>query len=199
MMAPAARFLGRPRWVVTLIVVAIWPFGGCNSPGAKVPDAAGVDAAPDVAANDIGGASDGAPADVASDSGARDVAGSDGGGADGTDSGADPCHPPCRARIYGGCAPEGACVYTAGTFCFSNGVITYTSAPGGTTRQTLTKNGVVCATLDATNVWRDPSGAPLGTVVVYADGSTGYNCTGEAPVMVPPSCTIPCTAGMCPP
>ena len=39
MMAPAARFLGRPRWVVTLIVVAIWPFGGCNSPGAKVPDA----------------------------------------------------------------------------------------------------------------------------------------------------------------
>jgi len=93
----------------------------------------------------------------------------------------------------------GACVYTAGTFCFSNGVITYTSAPGGTTRQTLTKNGVVCATLDATNVWRDPSGAPLGTVVVYADGSTGYNCTGEAPVMVPPSCTIPCTAGMCPP
>jgi hypothetical protein len=117
-----------------------------GSSGTKVPDAgvdaaldvAVVDAAPDVAATEMGSSSDGAPTDIASDSGAGDTAGTaDGGGADGTDGGADPCHPPCRERLFGG--------------------------------------GVVCATLDATRVWRGPNGAPLGTVSINADGSNTPN------------------------
>jgi hypothetical protein len=131
-----------------------------------------VDAAPDVAATEMGSSSDGAPTDIASDSGAGDTAGTaDGGGADGTDGGADPCHPPCRERLFGGCPPEGTCVYQPGIYCYSNGVIAMNVPPGGTTVQTLTKNGVVCATLDATRVWRGPNGAPLGTVSINADGS----------------------------
>jgi len=89
--------------------------------------------------------------------------------------------------------------YGLGTACFSNGVIFVSLTPGGPTRQTVSKDGVVCATLDATSVWRDPNGAPLGTLGVNSDGTTTYSCTGEAPQTVPASCTINCKSGMCPP
>ena len=104
-----------------------------------------------------------------------------------------------RARLYGGCAPEGTCTYSGANSCFSNGVIATNSTPGGPTAQTITKDGVVCATLDATRVYRDPSGGALGTLKVNADGTTTYTCTGEAPVTVPASCTIGCSGGKCPP
>ena len=195
------------RGCSVVVVVAIWPFGGYGTSGSKVPDAAGVDAAPDAAgvdtapdvAADLGNQSDGAPADVASERGGGDVAGSDGGGADGGDGGADPCRPPCRARIYGGCPPEGTCTYSTGVTCYSNGVTATTLPPGGTTIQTRSKNGVVCATLDAIYVWRDPNGAPLGTVTLNGDGSATLTCTGEAPVTVPASCGIPCQRRNVPP
>ena len=211
-MSPA-RFVKRPERVVPLVVVAIWLLeASCGSSGTTAPDAAGGDGPPDVAATDLaqdsGGdtdasdasPSDGAPADFASDGGTGDVVRpGDGGGVDGTDAGNDPCYPPCRTRLYGGCPVAGTCVSSAGTFCYSNGVIVYTSPPGGTTSQTITKNGAVCATLDATLVYRDPSGAALGTITITADGNASLNCTGEAPVTIPASCTINCVSGMCPP
>jgi len=187
------RFLKRPKHMASLIVVTIWLFG-CDSSSTKATDAGGVDAVLDIATHDDGGPPDSAPADIASDTGT----GSDG-AADGGDGGGDPCHPPCRARLYNGCAPEGTCTYGLGTACFSNGVIFVSLTPGGPTRQTVSKDGVVCATLDATSVWRDPNGAPLGTLGVNSDGTTTYSCTGEAPQTVPASCTINCKSGMCPP
>ena len=204
-MTRSVRFLGCAARVVPLIVVAICLFeAGCGSPGTKAPDAAGVDAAPDAVgvdaapdvAADLGNQSDGTSADIASERGGGDVAGSDGGSAD---SGADPCRPPCRARIYGGCPPEGTCTYSTAVTCYSNGVTATTLPSGGTTIQTLSKNGAVCATLDAVYVWRDPNGAPLGTVTLNGDGSATLTCTGEPPVTVPASCGIPCSAGTCPP
>jgi len=196
--------------VASFIVVALWLFAaGCGNSGTKMPDAAGVDAAPDVAGidaapdvtvTDLRSSSDGTPPDVPSDSGAGDVASpADAGGADGTDGGGDPCYPACRTRLYGGCPVAGTCVYSAGTFCYSNGVIVYTAPPGSTTSQTITKNGVTCATLDIVRVFRDPSGATLGTITINGDGSATLNCTGEAPVTIPASCTIVCSSGTCPP
>jgi len=209
-MTSPIRSLERPAPVVLLAVVAIWLFAaGCGSSGTKVPDAAGIDAAPDVvnvdatpdvAATDMGSSSDGAPVDVASDSGAGDAAGPpDGGGTDGGDGGSDPCYPACRSRLYGGCPVAGTCVYQPGNYCYSNGVMVVFAPPGGTTRQTITKNGVVCATLDATNIWRGPNGERLGTIANNADGSQTLNCTGEDPVTIPATCTIGCTSGPCPP
>jgi len=185
--------------IPSLIAVICLFEAGCGSSSANAPDAGGGDVAQDVTTTDDGGTPDEAAADVASDTGAGDVAGSDGGGTDGADGGDDPCYPPCRSRLYGGCPVAGTCVYTPGNFCYSNGVMVVFAAPGGPTRETISKNGVVCATLDATNVFRDPNGAALGTVSNNSDGSQNLNCTGEAPVTIPKSCTIPCVAGMCPP
>jgi len=134
------------------------------------------------------------------DGGGRGGAGGTAGAAgSGGAAGGDPCHPACQDRLFGGCAPDGTCTYGPGTACYSNGVIAVSLTPGGPTRQTLSKNGVLCATLDAIGVWRDPNGAPLGTIDSNSDGSATLHCTGEAPVTVPKSCTIPCVSGMCPP
>ena len=198
-MTSPQRFLVRFERVVPLIVVAIWLFeAGCGSPDTKAPDAgvdaapdaAGVDTAPDVAAADT--ATDvGAPSDVAS----ADVAQVDGGGGD---SAADPCQPPCWVKLVNGCVPEGACIHSLANYCYANGVNLIASPPGNAIIQTITKNGVLCVTVDRGNNYIDPSGNVLGYVTNNLDQSTTVTCTGDAPQTIPASCSVSCTTGTCP-
>jgi len=200
-MTRALRFATRPDRVTPLMVVAIALFViSCASPRTNATDAAGADAAADVAPKDLGSPSDAAPPDVAGDKAADSGSGSDGGGADGTDGGADPCQPACLSRLYGGCPIGGTCVYSTGTFCYSNGVILIFSGTGANILERVTKNGTLCATADVLHNFSDPNGAPLGTLSPNGDGSTTITCTGESPVTIPASCPIiACNPGTCPP
>jgi hypothetical protein len=187
------------------MVVALSLFeGGCGSSGTKVPDAGGADAAPDAGgadavpdrpATDMGASSDVAPADDASDSGAGDASQGDRAG----DSMGDPCRPPCWSKLLNGCVPEGDCIYSMPIVCYANGVKFITSPAGNPIAQTITKNGVVCVTVDRANNYSDPSGNVLGYLIPNADNSVTITCTGEAPVTIPASCTISCRSGTCPP
>jgi len=195
-MTRALRFLKRPQRLAHLAIIAIGVLeAGCGSPRSKAPDAAGTDAAPDVPAKDVGSPPDVAPADIASDTAVDGGSGTDGGDSGG---GADPCYPPCRSRLYGGCPVAGTCMQSGTTFCYSNGVTVYTSPPGSATSQTIKKNGATCATIDISQTFRDPNGVVLGSLTINGDGTATLNCTGEDPVTIPGSCTIPCTFGTCP-
>jgi len=207
-----ARFPGRFGRVVPLIAMAIGSFeAGCSSPGAMAPDA-GVDAALETAGGDtaadlavdtafeIGSPvdiapADIAPADVAGDSGAGDVSQGDRGG----DSTGDPCRPPCWSKLLNGCVPEGACLHQLANYCYANGVQFIASPPGNVVQQTISKNGVVCVTVDLAHYYSDPSGNVLGRLDTTLDGATVITCTGEAPVTIPASCAISCSGGTCPP
>ena len=194
-MTSPLRFLVRPERLVPIIVVAGWLFeAGCVSSGAQAPDAAGVDAAPDNTATDIGGGSDGAPTDVADDRGTGDGSQSDGGG----DAG-DPCRPPCWAKLFNGCVPDGSCVVSGASYCYSNGVDLIASPPGNLIQQTITKNGVLCVKVDLDHNYIDPNGNVLGQLFVDLDNSVILLCTGEDPVTIPNTCVpVLCTSGTCP-
>jgi hypothetical protein len=117
------------------------------------------------------------------------------------------CQPDCLVRLLGGCAPSGACVYSAGRICYANGVKYVSSTNGSVAMTTVTKNGAACATVQiaATTTYpyvytyRSPTGAVLGTLALYADQTQVVMCPGEPAVTIPASCSssTTCTAGTC--
>ena len=114
------------------------------------------------------------------------------------------CNPPCRDRLFAGCAPAGTCTRadagTSAALCYSNGVQVQVTA----TTSTFSRDGGACATLETTSdpltyTARGADGTVLGTYVDNGDGSYTLICAGEAPVRVPPSCALPmCVPGVCP-
>jgi hypothetical protein len=114
------------------------------------------------------------------------------------------CNPPCRDKLFAGCAPAGTCTKadagTAMELCYSNGVQVQVTA----TSSTFSRDGGVCSTIEATadrgtyNV-RAADGTMLGTLIDNGDGSNTLICAGETPVMVPAACALPaCVVGACP-
>jgi hypothetical protein len=143
---------------------------------------------------------------VADTSGAGGQGGGGGqGGAGGTGGSTDPCQPDCLGRLHGGCPAMGACMYQTGVTCWSNGVTRTVSGAGSSARTTISKNGMVCATIEVTSAldWpyvytaRNASGMVLGTLALYADGAQTVTCNGESPVTIPATCSTNCTAGTC--
>jgi hypothetical protein len=120
------------------------------------------------------------------------------GGAGGSGS-TDPCQPDCLGKLMGGCTGEGTCMAAgSGLLCWSNGVTIQSSGAGSSAMSTISKNGMVCATLEG-GTYRDAAGVALGTTALSADGSqTIITCNGESPVALPSNCGFPCLSGNCP-
>ena len=75
--------------------------------------------------------------------------------------------------------------------------------PGSSVVQTVYKDGMLCATLEALGAtgytFHDANGNLLGTLVISATSpARTITCPGEAPITLPTNCpSVPCTAGTC--
>ena len=195
-----------------------WPFlavlaglsvSGCGS-SSKTPgnDASGMDgltsmdSSPDTMTTDTGGILPDTGDDAAPDGTAADAGPNDTGSTDAGDGGPDPCKPPCLYKLVGGCLPEGSCMRSGASYCYSNGVKQIALPPGMIDQSYFTKDGVRCATVQAGGTYVDPNGVVLGRIVVNSDGTNTATCTGEDPVVIPATCRSPaagCPSGTCTP
>ena len=199
---------GRFYWPLIAIVEAL-AFSGCEGPnGTPGNDASGMDssASMDLPADmTMTGETTGMPDggnDAGLDTSAADTGPSDTGSIDAGDGGSDPCKPPCLYKLVGGCLPEGSCVRSGASYCYANGVKQIALPPGMLEQSYYSKNGVVCARVQAGGTFVDPNGVVLGTLGVNTDGSSVATCTGESPVVIPATCVSPaanCSVGTCMP